>query len=151
MKNDEEDGSDDDEDGRSAYQIEFCEYNYIGDLSEDVDGIVYIFKEDSWYYKVFQFPEAVQFTGSDSALDKWSNFHADPDAFLIVQEGPLRGHAFEFKKDKYYHWTVDGHLKEDGTDITEIGESIEPLNAIVDNSDFLEPMAIGFGEKFVWF
>lgn len=142
-------GDDDDDDDRSPYQIEFCEYNYIADLSQDVDGIVYIFKEDSWYYKVFSFPENVKFTGSDSSLDKWQHFHEDPDSFMIVQEGPLRGHAFEFKRDSYYHWSVDGKLLEDGIKISDIGETMERLEAIVDNSDFIEPLAVGFGQKYV--
>ena len=112
-------------------------------LDKSVDGLtIMAFNEDK-YWSVTHFPEKPETNIWILASDKWKGFEPNSDDVLVVQEGQhLRGHLFAFKNGKYSEWAPDGKpLAKD--------KKIEKFEAIIHNSDILNPMAVAFDEKSV--
>ena len=128
---------------RSAAQGSLCDDLNIKDIAKAMDETVYVFNDDN-YWIINGFPNDIHILAVEKADQKWPGFRDNPNAVMIVQEGPLRGQTFEFNRLTYNQWSVEGMPKIED-------QKFVKLTAILQNSDALEPIVIGFGAKQVCF
>ena len=125
--------------GLKGLKDDLCDRLQSVSLQKSVDGLTIIAYNEDKYWNIHHFPEKTEIGSSGSSADKWKGFEPNPDAIMVVQEGPsLRGSLFAFKKGKYNQWAPDGKPLEKN-------KKIEKFNAIIHNSDILNPMAVAFG------
>ena len=134
-------GITDDSDGtdKKGLKGELCDDLTFDDITRATDGNYFVIRDDK-FWTITGFPNDIVVLGSDLAQNKWPGFLTKADAFMVVEEGHLRGQAFAFRNLVYNRWTLDGLLKSESI-------KFEKINAVLQNSDAQNSQVIGFGEK----